>query len=58
MPDRALPDALAEEVKRLGPADIMVGTALRSHRRLVPEALPEPAPDSEDAPADEDGDPA
>ena len=25
MPDRALPDALAEEVKRLGPADIMVG---------------------------------
>jgi len=25
MPDRALPEALAEEVKRLGPADIMVG---------------------------------
>jgi hypothetical protein len=25
MPDRALPDTLAEEVKRLGPADIMVG---------------------------------
>jgi hypothetical protein len=25
MPERALPEALAEEVKRLGPADIMVG---------------------------------
>jgi hypothetical protein len=25
MPDRALPEALAEEVERLGPADIMVG---------------------------------
>ena len=25
MPDRVLPEALAEEVKRLGPADIMVG---------------------------------
>jgi len=25
MPDRALPETLAEEVKRLGPADIMVG---------------------------------